>query len=194
MAEAVETLDQHYAELKTAARGRLGSLYNEADYPESLRGLFSVEYDFPSVNPPDYLRQLNPELYRQECERVTARFDEAVQLAEQAFVDELAKLVSHLCERLSGTDDSKPKVFRNSAVDNLTEFFERFRHLNIVSSDQLGQLVDQVQSVVRGVKPQELRDQDALRQHVATELSAVQSVLDGLLVDRPRRSILRRPK
>jgi len=34
----------------------------------------------------------------------------------------------------------------------------------------------------------------SLRQHVATELSAVQSVLDGLLVDRPRRNILRRPR
>jgi hypothetical protein len=194
LAEAVDQLDDRYAELKSAARERLGSLYNVADYPESLRGLFSVDYDFPSVEPPDYLRQLNPELYRQECQRVAARFDEAVQLAEQAFTDELAKLVSHLCERLSGTEDGKPKVFRDSAVKNLGEFFERFRHLNIVSSDQLEQLVDQVQSVVRGVKPQELRERDSLRQHVATELSAVQSVLDGLLVNRPRRSILRRPK
>ena len=192
--EAVEELDKHYAELKDVARDRLGSLFNEGDYPDSLRGLFGVEYDFPSVEPPDYLRQLNPELYQQECQRVTARFDEAVQLAEQAFTDELAKLVSHLCERLSGTEDNQPKVFRNSAVENLSEFFERFRHLNIGGNDQLDQLVNQVQDVVRGVKPQDLRDQDSLRQHVATELSAVTSVLDGLLVDRPRRNILRRPK
>ena len=45
-----------------------------------------------------------------------------------------------------------------------------------------------------GVEPQTLRDNAGLRQHVATELSRVQSVLDGLLVDRPRRNILRRPK
>ena len=30
-----------------------------------------------------------------------ARFDEAVQLAEQAFIDELSKLIEHLTERLS---------------------------------------------------------------------------------------------
>ena len=29
-----------------------------------------------------------------------------------------------------GTDDGRPKIFRDSAVDNLQEFFERFRHLN----------------------------------------------------------------
>jgi hypothetical protein len=194
LAEAVLGLDRHYAELKRAARNRLGSLYSEADYPVSLRDLFAVEWDFPSVEPPEYLRQLSPDLYQDECRRVQQRFDETVRLVEEAFTGELAKLVSHLTERLSGTDDGKPKVFRDSAVENLSEFFQRFRHLSIGSSDQLDQLVDQVQEIVRGVKPQELRDKDSLRQHVATELSGVQSVLDGLLVDRPRRNILRRPK
>jgi hypothetical protein len=42
--------------------------------------------------------------------------------------------------------------------------------------------------------PQQLRDDMPLRQRVATQLSAVESVLDGLLVDRPRRNILRRPR
>ena len=50
------------------------------------------------------------------------------------------------------------------------------------------------QRIIRGVEPQALRDNEGLRQHVATEMSRVQSVLDGLLVDRPRRNILRRPK
>ena len=194
LAEAVETLDRRYAELKATARNRLGSLYNSTDYPASLRGLFSIEFDFPSVEPPDYLQQLNPQLYEQECQRVQSRFDEAVKLAEEAFTAELAKLVSHLTERLSGQEDGKPKVFRDSMVENLTEFFQRFRALNVRSNEQLDQLVGQAQRVIRGVEPQDLRDNAGLRQHVATEMSQVQSVLDGLLVDRPRRNILRRPK
>jgi hypothetical protein len=194
LAGAVETLDRRYSELKATARNRLGSLYNSADYPASLRGLFSIEFDFPSVEPPDYLQQLNPQLYEQECQRVQSRFDEAVRLAEEAFTAELAKLVSHLTERLSGQEDGKPKIFRDSAVENLTEFFQRFRALNVRSSEQLDQLVGQAQQVIRGVEPQDLRDNAGLRQHVATEMSQVQSVLDGLLVDRPRRNILRRPR
>lgn len=189
--EAVETLDRHYGELRATARQRLGSLYNPTDYPESLQGMFEISFDFPSVEPPDYLQQLNPELYRQECERVERRFDEAVQLAEEAFAAELAKLVSHLTERLSGQE---PKIFRDSAVENLTEFFRRFRELNVRSSEQLDQLVGQAQRVIRGVEPQSLRDDAALRQHVATEMSRVESVLDGMLVNRPRRNILRRPR
>ena len=192
--EAVWRLDEHFAELKSAARQRLGRLFNAADYPESLRGLFGVEWDFPSVEPPAYLQTLNPELYEQECQRVQSRFDEAVKLAEEAFIAELAKLVSHLTERLSGSDDGRPRIFRDTAVENLTDFFQRFRELNVRSNEQLDQLVGQAQRVIRGIEPQALRDNAGLRQHVATEMSRVQSVLDGMLVDRPRRNILRRPK
>ncbi|MCY2993230.1 MAG: hypothetical protein NTY19_35910 [Planctomycetota bacterium] len=192
--EAVRQLDQHFADLKSAARDRLGSLYNPADYPGSLLGLFQVAWDYPSLQPPDYLAQLSPEIYRQECERVAARFDEAVQLAEQAFIEELQELVSHLTERLTGQTDSRPKVFRDSAVNNLTEFFQRFRQLNVRSNDQLDNLVAQCQQIVRGVEPQTLRDSQGVRQRVATQLSQVENVLDTLLIDRPRRNILRRPK
>ena len=194
LAEAVENLDRHYHSVKDAARQRLGSLFNASDYPESLAGAFAVEWDFPSIEPPDYLQQLNPQLYAEECRRVQSRFDEAVQLAEEAFTSELAKLISHLTERLSGSDDGQPRIFRDSVIGNLTEFFERFRALNVRSNAQLDQLVADAQRVVRGVEPQSLRDNAGLRQHVATEMSRVQSVLDGLLVDRPRRAILRRPK
>lgn len=194
LAEAVWRLDEHYGELRSAARERLGSLYDPQDYPDSLDGMFEVNWDFPSVEPPDYLQQLNPDLFRQECERVAARFDEAVRLAEQAFTEELHQLVAHLTERLTGQTDGKPKVFRDSVVNNLTEFFDRFRSLNVRSNEQLDALVSQCQQIVQGVEPQELRDNRGLREQVATQLSGVQSVLDGLLVDRPRRRIIRSSK
>tara|TARA_R110002072_G_scaffold145460_1_gene291978 strand:+ start:126204 stop:127100 length:897 start_codon:yes stop_codon:yes gene_type:complete len=189
--EAVAELDHHFDELKESARDRLGSLFNEADYPSTLRGAFGIAWDFPAVEPPNYLRQLNPELYEQECDRVRTRFAEAARLAEEAFIAELSEIVSHLCERLSGEQDARPKIFRDSAINNLTDFFARFRSLNVGSNDELERLVDQAQNVLHGVRPQALRTSGELRQHVATQLSGVQSVLDGLMVDRPRRNILR---
>lgn len=192
--EAVEELGQHYDALRSRARDRLGDLFNAEDYPATLTGAFAIEHDYPSVEPPTYLRQLSPELYEAECRRVQSRFEDAVQLAEQAFMDELARLVDHITERLSGEHDGKPKVFRDSAVTNLTEFFERFRHLNVRSNDQLDALVGRAQQIMSGVRPQQLRDSNTFRQHVATQLSTVQSTLDGLLVDRPRRNIQRKPR
>jgi hypothetical protein len=192
LADRVYELDQCYAELTAAASQRLGQLFNSADYPPSLTGMFAVSCDFPNVEPPEYLARLCPRLYQEEAIRVAARFQEAVDLAEQAFIDELAKMVSHLTERLSGTEDGKPKVFRDSAIENLQAFFERFRQLNVRSSSQLDQLVTQVQEVTRGVTPLALRNRPPLRQEVATQLAGVQAVLDGLLVDRPRRMLVRR--
>ena len=119
LADAVANLDRHYEELKATAAERLGRLFNPADYPASLVGLFEVAWDFPSVEPPDYLRDLNPALYEAERARVAARFDEAVQMAEQAFLEEFAKLVGHLTERIAGGADGERKVFRDSAIGNL---------------------------------------------------------------------------
>lgn len=188
---AVAVLDDHYSELQAAARQRLGRLFSLSDYPVTLRGLFDVSWEFPSLEPAESLLQLSPELYRQECDRVRTRFQEAVALAEQAFTEELSKLVSHLAERLSGSDDGKPKIFRDSAVENLSEFFERFQQLSIGSDEELEALAGRAQRVLRGVEPQQLRDRTDLRQRIAGQLAGVQSQLEGLFVDRPRRAILR---
>ena len=194
LVQAVEQLSEHYEELRSAARERLGDLFDPSDYPATLEGQFGIEHDFPNVEPPPYLRQLSPELYQQECERMQTRFQEAVQLAESAFTEELARLVEHLTERLNGTDDGKPKVFRDTAVTNLTEFFERFRQLNVRSSTELDDLVANAQRIVRGLEPQRLRDSASLRQHVSAQMAAVKAGLDQLVVDRPRRNIQRRPR
>ena len=113
--EAVEQLDSHYDDMRSAAEERLGDLFDPTDYPPTLIGMFVIEHDFPSVEPPAYLRQLNPELYEQECRRVQARFDEAVRLAEQAFIDELSQLVSHLTDGTTGRS-------RRRAAENIPRY------------------------------------------------------------------------
>ncbi len=187
-------LNQHFSDLQEAARIRLGSLFNHDDYPSSLADEFEVSWDFPSVDAPDYLRRLSPEIYRRECERVRSQFSNSVELAEQMFQEQLAELVEHLVERLSADEVGKQKTFRDSTITNLDDFFTRFRQLNIGNNEELDQLVDQAQSVIRGVEPQGLRDNDALRQQIATQMSAVQANLDGMMVDRPRRNILRKAR
>lgn len=194
LASAVAELDGRFDTLKVEARDRLGDLYNESDYPPSLNGLFDIAWDFPSVEPPEYLRRLNPQLYEAECDRVKSRFEEAIALAEAAFTEELVKLVGHISDRLAGSGDGTPKVFRDSVIDNVVDFFERFQRLNVRSNEELDEVVEQAKSVLSGVRPQQLRDSSSLRARVASGLSSVQASLDDLMIDRPRRNILRRSK
>ncbi len=189
--QAEADLNAVYDQIKNDARRRLGRLYNPSDYPPEIRNLFNLEWDFPSVEPPSYLMRIAPELYQQEQERVTRRFEEAVQLAEQAFLAEFAKLVSHLTDRLSCSQDGERRIFRDSAITNLVEFFERFKHLNLKSNEELDQLVEQAQQLVQGISPQELRDDNQLRSQIATDMVQVQNQLDTLIVERPRRQIIR---
>jgi hypothetical protein len=187
----VHTLDERLDVLKADARERLGSLFDPADYPVSLDGLFAVDWDFPSVEPPEYLLRLNPHLFEQERRRVAERFDEAVRLAEEAFAGEFAKLTSHLVERLTAGPAGERKVFRDSAVDNLRAFFERFRNLNVRSSPELDRLVETARAALDGVEPGAVRDSAGLRQQIKSQLVSVRSALDDMLVDQPRRRILR---
>ena len=140
--QAATDLAGQYEQIKSEAERRLGTLFNASDYPSTLDGLFDLEVSYPTIEPPAYLVSLHPEVYQQEQARVRERFENAVELAEQSFATELQRLTAHLAERLTGLHDGQPKVFRDSAVENLREFFERFRRLNIRSSPELDALVE----------------------------------------------------
>ena len=190
--ESARELSSQYDTIKSEAQRRLGTLFNASDYPTTLDGLFDLEVSYPTIDPPNYLMALHPDVYQAEQARVRERFESAVELAEQAFATELQRLTAHLAERLTGLHDGQPKVFRDSAVENLREFFERFRRLNIRSSPELDMLVEEAQQVITGIEPQQLRDSVRLRQMVARDFEQIQASVGGMLVDRPRRNILRR--
>ena len=127
-----------------------------------------------------------------EGPRVRERFESAVEPAEQGFATELQRLTAHLAEGLTGLHDGNSKVFRDSAVDKLREFFELLRQLNIRSSPELDALVEQAQQTITGIEPQTLRNSNRLRAMVARDFEQIQTSVGEMLVDRPRRNILRR--
>jgi hypothetical protein len=192
LSRAVNELQDCFPEIVSHASERLGDLFDQSDYPSDLSEMFAISWDYPSMEVPSYLRQISPDVYRLECDRVRARFQEAVEVSELAFAEELREMVTHLADRLSGQEDGKPKVFRDSALTNLLEFFERFQRLNVTSNESLEALVAQGRELLGGTSAVDLRRRESLRTHVAAELSRIQSSIDSQLSDRPRRNIIRR--
>jgi hypothetical protein len=186
---AAAALQEKYPELRERAALSLGDLFNDGDYVDRVDDSFSLEWDFPSVDPPAYLKNLHPELYEAECKKLEARFSLAVEQAETAFTQQFQKLVTHLVDRLTGEEDGKPKVFRDTAVENLNTFFEQFRNLDVGSSTMLQNLVNQAQAAVGGITATELRDQPTARETVSTALAAVAAQMDSLMVNKPDRKI-----
>lgn len=189
--DAVATLREHYDAIKADARERLGALYNPADYPASLDGVFSLNWEYPSIEPPQYLLDYNPALYRQQQAAVQARFERAVVLAENAFGERLQELIAHLLERLNGVSTGDTKRFSNSTVENFAEFAAEFRRMNIRGNTQLEALIDRAQSIVSGVDSKAVKANSDLRQNLSEQMGAVRDALDTLLANQPRRRVMR---
>lgn len=194
LAEAVEQLQGAYAALIEQSRNDLGTLFDITDYPaqDVLAELFDLDHEFPSTKPDEYLLQLDPALYEAEQRRIAARFDEAVKLAEDAFTDEFAKLVTQLAERLLPGEDGKPKVFRDSSVTGLLEFFDRFKSMSVGNNVELERLVNEAQGIIKGdgsAVAKALRKDVTVRQTTQAALAEVAKALETQLVNRPKRKL-----
>ena len=71
--DAARELAAQYDTIKSEAQRRLGSLYNASDYPTTLDGLFDLEVSYPTIEPPNYLMALHPDVYQAEQARVRER-------------------------------------------------------------------------------------------------------------------------
>lgn len=189
LAEAANVLQRRWTELRDQAQTNLGQLFNAADYPERVDTEFAIHWDYPSIEPAEYLRQAHPQLYEQERERIRLRFEEAAELTEQAFAARLHELVAHLVDRLTGQDDGKPKTFKDSSVDRLREFFEQVRGLSVAGESGISRMVDMAQAAIGGATADQLRGDSEVRNRVGAQLAAVAQTLDSLMVERPRRRI-----
>lgn len=189
LAALVEAANEALPTIIEEARQRLGELYNPTDYPSSLTGCYAFAWDFPSAEPPPYLQTLAPEIYERECERVRERFASAAQLAEDAFRNEFADLVGHLVERLTPSEDGTKKTFHATTVTNLTEFFGRFKALNITGSADLNNLVAQAEDVLAGRTADQLREDAVSAEIVKANMNDVKAMLDALVVTTSKRKI-----
>jgi hypothetical protein len=187
---AAANLQLEYETLKNSAREKLGALYNPQDYPTSLDGVFRISWEYPAVEPPNYLMSFNPELYAQEQARVQRRFETAVVMAEDAFAAKLEELIGHLLERLTDEPDGTKKTFKASAIENFQEFYSEFQRMNVRSNAELERLVERATNIVSGVDAKELRKNDDIRRTISDQMNEVKTALNSFVVNAPRRRIL----
>ena len=189
--KAVDLLINAYPVLKADAQERLRSTYNEGDYPdeETLRRQFSMSWRYIAFETPEKLRGINPAIFQREREKAEQAWESATDeirgLLRQAFAD----LVGHMAERLQPGDDGKKKVFKNTLVSNLAEFLETFDLRNVTDDDELKRLVDRAKAMLGGVEPQDLRDNEALRDSLGQSMTKIKGDLDSMLTTKPSRAI-----
>lgn len=191
---AVERFCEEYPQLREAARQVLGDLYSSADYPSDVRRAFGIHWQFITLAPPSEAQLLSPALVAKAQADFQNLMAQAKQEAVAALRMRFATCVDHMVERLTGEDDGKPKIFRDSLVENIQEFIDGFERLNVCGDRELHMLVEKARGVLKGVCPDDLRKQENVREYVANAMAGVAEKLDAMMVERPTRKVRIAPK
>jgi len=188
----VETFLLEYPDLVIAAQGRLRGLFNSADYPapEVVRTGFSFEWRYITFRVPDTLAAIDRTIFAREREKAAAQWNEAARSIQNLLRANMAELVSHMADRLTPDAGGKPKVFRNTAVSNLSEFLRHFDARNVIDDQELTAVVEQARRLLEGVSPDTLRSSQDIRETVRAGFSGLQRNLDAMISDRPARRIV----
>lgn len=171
------------------SRARLKGAFDVRHYPtrEQVIAGYSIEKRWLIMSTPQSLKQISASFF----EREKAKAEESVKTATEEITKLLAaeakKLTSHLVERLTPGPDGKAKIFRDSAVSNVSEFLATFNLRNIGGSEELNAQIGKIRQLLNGVAPESLRTNDTLKESVTNGFKQVAEELDKLVIARPSR-------
>lgn len=187
----VEAFLAVYDQQREEAKTRLGDQWNVLDYPpkDQLARRFGMSWNFLKFGTPDELNEIDPEIAREEQNKLIAQMREAGEELKVMLRAEALKKISHLVDRLTDTEDGKKKILRSSAIANVEEFLEFFDLRNINSDDELNSLIKTAREAMTGVDRKALTSNDAVRDAVKKQLSDVTAKLDAMVVSANTRAI-----
>ncbi|MBN1774529.1 MAG: hypothetical protein JXB32_24930 [Deltaproteobacteria bacterium] len=178
-----------YGLARDEARGRLGDLYDAADYPDAddVREAFTVRIRFESWGTPQRLESLSQRIYQRERDRTARDLQDASREIRDGMRVALSGLVGHLVDVLQPAPDGKPHIFRNSTIENLSGWLDTFEARNIVRDGELAGIVQQARDLLAGADPQSIRKAPMIRNMVRDGLTEVRARLEQLTETRGRR-------
>jgi len=188
-AELVDAFLAVYANEAENARANLGALYDATDYPPAsrVREAFIVRHRWVAFGVPGRMQSVSGDIYRREQQRIRAELESAAQEIRDAMRQTFADLIGHMVDRLTPGPDGKPRIFRDSLIENLSTFLETFAARNIAGDAELAQLVNQARDVLNGTNPDAIRREPITRQTVAAGVQSIAARLDTMIKTTGRR-------
>ena len=185
----VQSFINDYDTAVYTARSRLGGLFNPNDYlnKETVRESFQVSSQYMEIGLPTQLNNFSPDIFKREKERFQEKLISASEEITAAMRENFKELIDHMVERLKPGSDGKPKIFRDSLINNLREFMENFNARNITDDKDLDNLVSQARAVLNGKTPDQLRTMNDVKGQVLTGMNEIKEKLSEIVIDAPKR-------
>lgn len=169
-----------YAEERQRAEFRMGTLFNENDYPsvEQLRRKFSISLDIDAVTTANDFRVQMSEKAREEVRQsMEAAMQDRVNRALGDVWTRLAEKLEHYAKTMSKED----QIFRDTTVTNLEEIVDLLPDLNIFGDERLAKMGEEIKDKLIGYTPGQLRKEPETRAYVAEEAQNIMNVMGGYM-------------
>ena len=159
-----------YDQLRLDAKRMLGSLYDDADYPDEsgIASKFKMDMAIFPVPSTDFRVSIASDELTRIQQDVERRVQEAQTVAMKEVWDRLYDRVKHMAEKLA---DPKA-IFRDTMVENTKELCALLPRLNFMDDPNLEQLRLQVEGSLLK-HPEALRNDPDLRRDTAAEAKAI---------------------
>lgn len=178
--EAVDTfLRDDYPAAISRAEFRMGDLFDINDYPSAdvLRHRFYANLDIDSVTSANDFRVVMSD---SEVERIRGGMEEAMQQRiGRAMLDlwgRLAETLGHFARKMASDE-----IFRDTTLTNLKEIVELLPALNVFKNPELEEIRADVEAMIYGVEPKDLRKNPAIRTEVADEAQKIIGRMNGFM-------------
>lgn len=149
---------------------------NEYKPVEAVAAEFDFDFDMFSMD-------LSDEMKEQAHEKIM----EAAASIADALAVAAHGMVSKLADSLSSNSDGTAKKIYDKQFTKLQEFLTDFDIKNVVDSVELKAEMDKLKSLMAGVDPEKVRENNGLRADIATKMSEATASLTAMIQHRGRK-------
>jgi hypothetical protein len=184
----VDQLCAEYTTLIESARGKLGPLFDERQYPsvDVVRDCYRVDVRYESPGVPAALESVAPEIFAREASKLRASMESAAMEARLALRRGLLDVVANIQGKLSA-EEGKKKRLSTAAVENLNSWLELFNDRDITNDADLAALVEKCRGLMAGVDRDLLKDDAAVAKQVRDGFVEVTAKLGNMVEEAPER-------
>ncbi len=171
----VDDLINQYDDIVSDMAFKQGDMFDRSDYPhkEQVKAKFSLQLYVAEVPMNDFrcgiAQDIADDLFN-TLNKQAGTIIESVHLEQSQRMIEVMESISHCCghdeTEVNGEVRTKKRKIYDTTIQKALEMCETFKRFNLKNSPELEQARASLESILNGVKAEDLRDSDAVRHHV----------------------------
>ncbi len=171
----VDDLINQYDDIVSDMAFKQGDMFDRSDYPhkDQVKAKFSLQLYVAEVPMNDFrcgiAQDIADDLFT-TLNKQAGTIIESVHLEQSQRMIEVMESISHCCghdeTEVNGEVRTKKRKIYDTTIQKALEMCETFKRFNLKNSPELEQARASLESILNGVKAEDLRDSDAVRHHV----------------------------